>query len=131
LGIIIVCGLAVAKLFIGSNSAGNVVIKVADGQKKPVMQGQVNLHIGDYTLSRSINSKGEAVFSDISGKSAIQVEVTSPGYTKYIADTVVPSGRMIELVLSQLRLIHITGRVKTAAEMPVKNVEVSVDDTKY
>jgi TIR domain len=131
LGVIILFGLVVAKFFIGGTSRGNVVIKVADRQKKSVEQGQVKLHIGDYTFSRSINSEGEAVFSDISGKSVIQVEVTSPGYTKYMADTVVPSNRMIELVLSQLRLIHITGRVKTAAEMPVKNVEVSVDDTKY
>lgn len=131
LGVIIVGSLVAAKLFMGSTSAGNVVVKVFDRQNKPVMQGQVKLHIGDYTLSRSINSEGEAVFSDIPGKSAIQVEVASPGYTKYMADTTVPSGGMIELVLSQLRLIRITGRVKTAAEMPVKNVEVSVDDTKY
>ena len=131
LGVIVACSLVAAKFFIGSTSAGNIVIKVSDRQKKPVMQGQVKLHIGDYTLSRSINNEGEAVFSDIPGKSAIQVEVASPGYTKYMADTTVPSGRMIELVLSQLRLIHITGRVKTAAEIPVKNVEVSVDDTKY
>src|SRR5205814_8926464 len=109
LGVIIVGSLVADKLFMGSTSAGNVVVKVFDRQNKPVMQGQVKLHIGDYTLSRSINSEGEAVFSDIPGKSAIQVEVASPGYTKYMADTTVPSGGMIELVLSQLRLIRITG----------------------
>ena len=37
----------------------------------------------------------------------------------------------LELVLPLTTVVNISGRVKTAAELPIKGVEISVDGTRY
>jgi len=122
----------IAKMFLSGKSADNpVTIRILDPQRKPVIKGDIVLHLPDYELSRAVDGRGEALFKDIPANTSIRIDVASQGYDKYTVDTILGPGKTIELVLSTLRVIHISGRVKTAAEVPLKNIEVSVDGTRY
>lgn len=112
----------------------NVTIRLFDWKKKPVTQGDVKIYLDEYIRTQSIDKMGQALFSGIPEavvNSKIKIEVSSPGYATKNFDTLVTSGKPLELMLPLTTQILITGKIKTAAEMPIKGVEVNVDGTRY
>ncbi len=117
-----------------SASEKNVTIRVFDWKKNPVTQGEVKIYLNEYIRTQSIDKMGQALFSGIPAemvKNKMRIEVSSPGYATKSFDTLLTSSKPLELTLPLTTVVFITGRIKTAAEMPIRGVEISVDGTRY
>jgi hypothetical protein len=111
----------------------DLTIRVLDKQKKSVTEGTVKVDVPQ-VQEQQINKSGEVKFKGIpknqlAGK--IRLYVSSPGYSDHTFDTVLPSGHPLEIVLTEPSVIKIGGRVEDAGEMPIRDVEVSVENTRY
>ena len=112
----------------------NVVIRVFDHNKNPVTQGDVKIYLQEYIRTQSIDKMGQALFAGIPDngiKDKIKIEVSSPGYTTRQFDTILNRSGTLELTLPLTTVVFISGAVKTAAEMPIRDVEINVAGTKY
>jgi hypothetical protein len=112
----------------------NVTIRVFDWKKNPVSQGDVKIYLKEYIRTGSIDKMGQALFSGIPSdmlKNKMRIEVSSPGYTTRSFDTLLTSKKPLELMLPFTTSVLISGKVKTAAEIPIKGVEIGVDGTRY
>lgn len=112
----------------------NVTIRVFDWKKNPVTDGDVKIYLNEYIRTQSIDKMGQALFSGIPSemmKTKMKIEVSSPGYATKNYDTLVTSSNPLELILPLTTVVYISGRIKTAAEVPIKGVEISVDGTRY
>ncbi len=112
----------------------NVTIRVFDHKKNPLIQGEVKIYLNDYIRNQSVDKMGQALFAGISSdilSQKIKIEVSSPGYTTRQFDTVLNRSGALELTLPLTTVVFISGTVKTAAEMPIRNVEINVDGTRY
>jgi hypothetical protein len=112
----------------------NVTIRVFDWKKNPVTQGDVKIYLKEYIRTQSIDKMGQALFGGIPAdmlENKMKVEVSSPGYATQVYDTLLKSSKPLELVLPLTTVVIISGKVKTAAEMPIKGVEINVDGTRY
>jgi TIR domain len=118
-----------------SKSAEKIVtIRVFDYKKNPVPQGDVKIYLKEYIRSQSIDKMGQAQFTGIPPGmpgNKIKIEVSSPGYTTKIFDTLLTGAKPIELTLPFTTVVFITGRITNAADMPIKGVEIDVDGTRY
>ncbi len=112
-----------------------VNIRVFDWKKNAITQGDVKIYLKEYIRTQSIDKMGQALFTGIPGEVAtnqIKIEVSSPGYATKSFDTLLAnSTKPLELILPLTTVVIISGKVKTAAEMPIKNVEINVDGTRY
>lgn len=116
------------------SSEKNVTIRLVDWKKNPVTQGDVKIYLNEYIRSQSIDNMGQALFTGIPAdmaKNKMKIEVSSPGYATKYFDTLVTSSTPLELTLPLTTVVNISGRVKTAAEIPIKGVEINVDGTRY
>ncbi len=122
-------------LYLPQNSPEkNVTIRVFDWKKNPVTDGDVKIYLKEYIRTQSIDKMGQALFSGIpSGmmKNKMKIEVSGPGYATKYFDTLVTNSNPLELMLPLTTVVYISGRIKTAAEVPIKGVEISVDGTRY
>ena len=112
----------------------NITIRVFDWKKHPLTQGDVKIYLKEYIRTQSIDKLGQALFTGIPagmGQSKMKIEVSSPGYTTRSFDTLINSSKPLELVLPLTTVVFISGKVKTAAEMPIRDVEVNVEGTRY
>jgi len=118
-----------------SLSAGKTItIRIFDPKKNPVTQGNVKIYLKEYIRTQSIDNMGQALFTGIPAeiaKNKMKIEVSSPGYATKNFDTLASGTKPIELVLSLTTVVNISGKIKTAAEIPIKGVEVDVDGTRY
>lgn len=117
-----------------SKSERTVTIRVFDHNKKPLIQGDVKIYLDQYIRTESINKMGQALFTEIPAdvaKNKIKIEVVSPGYATKVFDTAIFKSSTIELTLPLTTVVNISGRITTAADMPVKGVEIDVDGTRY
>ena len=111
-----------------------ITIRVFDYKKNPVVQGDVKIYLHEYIRTQSIDKMGQAQFAGIPGngiKDMIKIEVSSPGYSSRQFDTVLNQSGTLELTLPLTTIVFISGAVKTAAEMPIREVEINVDGTRY
>ncbi len=111
-----------------------VTIRVFDHKKNPIAGGDVKIYLQDYIRTQSIDKMGQAQFAGIPGnglKDKIKIEVTSPGYLMRQFDTTLNRSGTLELTLPLTTVVLISGSVKTAAEMPIREVEINVDGTRY
>lgn len=109
-------------------------IRLFDHNKKPVPQGNVKIYLNQYIRTQSVDDMGQALFTEIPAemtRDKMKIEVTSPGYTMQTFDTLLIDDKPIDLMMKLKTVVVITGSVTTAADNPIKNVEVSVDGTKY
>jgi len=116
------------------SSEKNVTIRLFDWKKNPVTQGDVKIYLKEYIRTQSIDNMGQALFTGIPAdmaKNKMKIEVSSPGYATKYFDTLVTSSTPLELTLPLTAVVNISGRVKTAAEIPIKGVEINVDGTRY
>ncbi len=124
----------IAFWLLGKNSDKIVTVRVFDWKKHPLTQGNVKIYLDQYIRTESVDNMGQALFTGIPGAAAarkIKLEVSSPGYATKTYDTLLVNGKPLELILPLTADIVISGKVKTAAEMPIKEVEIDVDGTRY
>lgn len=111
-----------------------ITIRVFDERKNPITQGEVKLYLPGYIRRQSIDNVGQAQFTDLPDKiinAKVKLEVSSQGYGAYSTDTLLENTAPLEVTLAQTRMIRITGRIKNAGEVPIRNVEINVDGTKF
>ncbi len=112
----------------------NVTIRVFDWKNNPVTRGDVKIYLNEYIRSQSIDNMGQALFSGIPSdvaKNKMKIEVSSPGYLTKSYDTLIVNSKPLELTLPLKSVVIISGRVKTAAEIPINHVEINVDGTRF
>jgi hypothetical protein len=117
-----------------SSGERNITIRVFDWKKNPITQGDVKIYLSEYIRSQSIDKMGQALFSGIPEdmiKNKLKIEVSSPGYATKSFDTLLTGTKPLELILPLTSVVYISGKVKTAAEIPIKGVEINVDGTRY
>jgi hypothetical protein len=119
-----------------SNDPGekNITIRLFDGNKNPITQGEVKIYLPEYVRTQSIDKMGQALFTGIPAgafKNHMKIEVNSPGYASKVFDTLLMNTKSLELTLPFTTVVHISGKIKTAAELPIRGVELSVDGTRY
>ena len=116
------------------SSVSNVTIRIFDWKNNPITQGDVKIYLKEYIRSQSVDNVGQALFTGIPAdivKNRMKIEVSSPGYATKYFDTLLVSSKPLELILPLTTVVFISGRVKTAAEVPIKGVEINVDGTRY
>jgi len=122
-------------LYLPQKSAEKTVtIRVYDWKNNPVSQGDVKIYLKEYIRTQSIDNMGQALFTGIPSDMArnkVKIEVSSPGYATKYFDTLVVDSKPLELTLPLTEVVFISGKVKTAAEIPIKGVEINVDGTRY
>jgi TIR domain len=122
-------------LYLPAKSAEkNVTIRLFDRKKNPITEGEVKIYLKEYIRNQSIDKMGQALFTGIPGdvaKNKMKIEVSCPGYATKVFDTLITNLKPLELTLPLTTVVIISGRVKTAAEMPIKDVEINVDGTRY
>lgn len=112
----------------------NVTIRVFDWKKNAVTQGDVKIYLKEYIRTQSVDNMGQALFTGIPAdmiKNKMKIEVSSPGYATKSLDTLVTNSKPLEVTLPLTTVVFISGKVKTAAEMPIRGVEIGVDGTRY
>jgi hypothetical protein len=111
-----------------------ITIRLFDHQQKPVPQGEVKINLKGYIRSQSVDNMGQALFTGLPAEALnnpVKIQITSPGYTSISLDTLLTDTKPIEITLPLTEVVMISGKVKTAAEIPIDHVEVNVDGTKY
>jgi len=109
-------------------------IRIYDWKKNPITDGDVKIYLNEYIRTQSIDKMGQALFTGIPAEMAgnkMKIEVSSPGYATKRYDTLLVNEKPLELILPLTTVVFISGKVKTAAEMPIKGVEINVDGTRY
>ena len=112
-----------------------VTIRAFNEQNKPVNGGEVKLYLPGYIRTQSIDNTGQAQFADIPESiidNKVRIDITSAGYLPMTLDTQLNySHAPIQVKLAPLTMILVTGKVKDAGEVPIRDVEVYVEGTKY
>ncbi len=112
----------------------NITIRLFDKNKVPISQGEVKIYLPEYIRSQSVDNVGQALFTGIPPgtlSKKMQIEITSPGYAARNIDTILRRSKTLDVTLALSAVIFISGKVKTAAEYPIRGVEVNVDGTRY
>lgn len=115
-------------------AAQNLSVRVVNEQRTPLTEGKVVFYFRNYTREQAIDRNGLAVFSDIKEDdlaSALKIDVSCDGYKRLTFDTVLTGFAPLQLTLSAHRTVRITGRVTTADEVPIKDVEVVAEGTPF
>lgn len=109
-------------------------VRVVNEKNIPVTNGKVILYFLHHTREEFINDKGLAIFSDINeddltGK--IKLDIKSDGFSRLTFDTLLKNFAPLQISLSQLGVVHISGKVTNADEMPIVDVDILADGTRF
>jgi hypothetical protein len=116
-----------------SRNATHLTIRVLDENKKPVTEGRVKLDLPRVN-EQLLNNAGEVNFGGLSEDQLtgrINIRVSSPGYNDHQFDTVLVAGQSVDLLLKRPAVVKVSGTVKDAGEAPIRNVEISVENTRF
>jgi hypothetical protein len=112
-----------------------ITIRAFDEMNKPVKDGEVKLYLPGYIRSQSIDNMGQAQFTDIPEaiiSKKIRIDISSPGFLPVSIDTLLDYTSVpVQVMLSPVRTIVLYGRVKDAGEVPIRNVEVNAEGTRF
>ena len=112
-----------------------ITIRAFNEKNKPVNAGEVKLYLPGYIRTQSIDNAGQAQFADIPESiinNAVRIDISSPGYLPVTLDTQLNYSQVpLQVRLSPLTMIVVTGKVKDAGEVPIRNVEIYVEGTRY
>lgn len=111
-----------------------LAVLVTNEQNIPVSNGKVILYLPNYTREQSIDDKGSAVFNDISDEvfsNKLKIDIASDGYSRKVFDTMLKNTTVLPVILSKTWLVQISGRVTDADEVPIADVEVLADGTRF
>ncbi|HOZ51324.1 MAG TPA: TIR domain-containing protein [Chitinophagaceae bacterium] len=112
----------------------NFVIRVLNPKRERITQGDVKIYLDEFSREQRLDRTGQALFSGLPNtalQKKIRIELSSPGYETSVIDTILSSASSIDLFLAYAKFMSISGRIKTADEIPIKDVEISIDGTKY
>ena len=115
-------------------SEKNFAIRLFDRNKNPITQGEVKIYLPEYVRSQSVDNVGQALFTGIPSttfRNKMKIEISSPGYAAKTFDTLLRSSKTLNISLALSPVIFISGKVKTAAEQPIRGAEINVDGTRY
>ena len=118
----------------GGTDEKNITVRIFDWKQKPVTEGEVKVYLDEYVRSQSIDKAGQALFTGIPAgmmDKRMKIEISSPGFSTRTFDTLLKENSLLELILPFSTIVFIRGRGKTAAEVPIKGVEINVDGTRY
>jgi hypothetical protein len=116
-----------------SRTETHLTIRILDENKKPVTEGRVKLDL-PHINEQLINNAGEVNFEGLSAdqlNGKINIRVSSPGYTEHNFDTILVAGQSLDLILKRPAVVKVSGKVKDAGEAPIRNVEISVENTRF
>lgn len=117
-----------------SAGKGTLSIRVMNEKRLPVTGGKVVLYVSQYTREQMIDNTGLAVFSDINPEELhdkIKLDISSDGYTRQTLDTLLKNPGAIQITLTEAKRIHIAGRVTDPDEVPIPDVVIMVDGTRF
>ncbi|MBK6546029.1 MAG: TIR domain-containing protein [Saprospiraceae bacterium] len=120
--------------FLQEPTEAKLAVRVFDWKNNPLTQGEVKIYLKDNIRTQSIDNNGQALFVDLPNevtKRKLKIEISSIGYATKIYDTLIAKSTFIEFRIPFVSKINISGKVKTAAEYPIKGVDVIVEGTKY
>ncbi|MBL7820523.1 MAG: toll/interleukin-1 receptor domain-containing protein [Saprospiraceae bacterium] len=112
----------------------SLTVRIFDWKKLPIPQGDIKIYLPQYIRTQSVDKMGQAFFNGIPKsalKTKMKIEINSPGYVSISLDTLFDASRPLELSMAFSTQVIISGKVKTAAEFPIRGVEVNVEGTKY
>jgi hypothetical protein len=111
----------------------SLTIRVLDKTQKTVNEGRIKLDLPG-TPEQPIGRNGEAKFANIPRnrlRQPITFSVWSPGYNEHVFDTLTDAAQPLEIMLTQPAVIKLLGRIEDAGEMPIRDVEISVENTRF
>lgn len=111
----------------------DLTIRVQDKTQKAVTEGRIRLDLPG-SPEQPIGRNGEAKFANIPRnrlRQPITFSVWSPGYNEHVFDTLADAARPLEVMLTQPAVIKLLGRIEDAGEMPIRDVEISVENTRF
>ncbi len=120
--------------YVQQSKGVHLTIRIFNWKKFPITEGDIKIYLPQYVRIQSIDKTGQAFFNDVPIKllkNKMKIEINSPGYVHKTIDTLWDFRQALELRLDYLAEIIISGKVKTAAEIPISGVEVNVEGTKY
>lgn len=112
----------------------NIMVRLFDWKKNPVTQGDVKIYLKEYVRTQSVDKVGQALFTGLPPEmfsQKIKIDVSSPGFVSLNLDTLVSASKPLELTMPFSSVVFISGRIKTAAEMPIAGVEINAEGTRY
>ncbi len=113
---------------------GTLSIRVMTDKHLPVVNGKVILYVSQYTREQMIDNTGLAVFSNINPeelRDKIRLDISSDGYTRQVFDTLIAGPGTIQVILTETKRIHISGKVTDPDEVPIPDVVIMVDGTRF
>ena len=111
----------------------DLTIRILDKQKKAVTSGVVKLDLPGVP-EQQITRSGEVKFKNIARellRQNITISVVSPGYNEHVFDTLMNPARPLDIQLTEPSAIKLSGRIEDAGEMPIRDVELSVENTRF
>jgi hypothetical protein len=121
--------------YLPRNPAKRVLsVRIMNQHHLPVTNGKVTLYFSQYTRDQLIDNTGLAIFSDINPDDLhdkIKLDIRSDGYSRLVFDTLLTNPAPIQVTLAETKLVHISGKVTDANEMPISDVVIMVDGTKF
>jgi len=118
----------------GTNNKQSLSVRAINESQTPIAGGKITLYFAHYTRDGLFDDKGLAVFSDIGEDELagpIKFDIICDGYSRRTFDTLLKTFATIQVMLPQTKMIHISGKVVTATEMPVAGVVIMADGTKF
>jgi hypothetical protein len=109
-------------------------VRLVNQALSPIAGGRIILYFPNYTRESVVDDKGLALFSDISEDeitSRVKFDIVCDGYMRRTFDTLLKTFSPIQVMLAEAGIIHISGKVVTAAEIPIPDVVVMLDGTKF
>lgn len=119
--------------YLPKDSSRVVTFRVFDPESNPITKGIVKLYIPNVP-QQNVNDNGEAVFANLSEEyltTKTKVSIACPGYKQIIIDTLLPKNSAIQFTLAKEQKVTLTGRVEDVRERPIKDVEISVEGTRF
>jgi hypothetical protein len=117
-----------------NSGKGTLSIRVMNEKHLPVVNGKIILYVSQYTREQLIDNAGLAVFSDINPeelRDKIKLDISSDGYTRQVFDTLIANPGAIQVILTETKRIHISGKVTDPDEVPIPDVVIMVDGTRF
>jgi hypothetical protein len=109
-------------------------VTIVDRKHVPIDHGKVTISFAQFSRQEMVDNNGKAVFPDVVNDDLVNMvkfDVQSDGYDRLVLDTTLHNTHPIEMTLSPVRVIHISGTVTDANDMPIRDVTVMVDGTNF
>jgi uncharacterized membrane protein HdeD (DUF308 family) len=115
-------------------SAKILSVMVVGKEHVPVGHGKVTLHFSNFSREVVADDNGQAVFPGVTTDdlaNPIRFDVERDGYQRIVFDTLLKGPQPIEVTLSPINTIQVSGTVTDANDLPISDVEVMVESSRF